>query len=141
MNPSSIALLQTEDERAAAPPLSPKDRLGWLCARGHVTDGQRAAGDVLMKMRERKLRDGYATASGGGGGSLHPLEAREQARRRYERAMAAVTPFGEAIIEAVVIDGLSNEAAAVRMGIHPKAIGPLLRLALEVLAQHLRVPA
>lgn len=137
----TIALLQTETERASAPPLSPKDRLGWLCARGHVTEHQREAGDILMRLRERKERTAYAMGGGSGMvGDLNPLEAREHARRRYERAMIAVTPLGEAVIEAVVIDGLSNEDAARRLNLHAKAIGPLLRLALEVMAQHLRLP-
>jgi DNA-directed RNA polymerase specialized sigma24 family protein len=137
----TIALLHTEAERAASPPLSPKDRLGWLNARGHVTDSQKAAGDLLMKDRERKERVAYACSSSSHGNrDLNPLEAAQTARRRYERALTAITPMGEAVIQAVLIDGMSNEEAGQALGLHIRAITPMLKLALEILAQHYQVP-
>lgn len=122
-------------------PVSPKDRLGWFRARGHLTESQAVAGGILMMLAERKEREAYATSnSSGQGGNLNPLEAKATARSKYERALSAITPMGAQVVDLMVLQGLSSEQAAKVMGLHHRAMLPLLRLTLEVLARHYHVP-
>lgn len=116
----------------------PKDRLAWLEKQGHIQPEHVALGERLIKLSEAREREpsphmhfDQGVGGGGGGGILGRLSARQ----KWERAFAAVGPEGEAIISCVVIDGLSLGDAAKELNIHPKAVLPLLQMALDVMAR------
>jgi len=127
------------DTRAAVPaPKRPKDRLAWLVKQGHVPAEHLELGERLLKLHEARLREpsprmSFGEGSGGGGGS--PALARVSARQRWERQFAVAGPTGEAIIGAVLIDGMRLGEAAKALQLPEKAMLHMLRFTLDVLAR------
>lgn len=118
----------------------PKDRMKWLVDRGHVSAEHVAIGEFLLDLNEKRHRDGFTRvyldrdAPGGGGGG-DALSIKLTAQRKWERAMEIVGPEGEAVFTAIVIEGLTSEEASKALSIHSKAIVPLLKFTLGVLAR------
>ncbi len=117
----------------------PSDRLKWLIDRGHILPESLEVGTHMLKLAEQKQRDtmtiSHFNTDGGGGGGGHPGIARIAARRKWEQMMGLVGPEAEAILTCVIVEGKSLGEAAKELGIHDKAILPVLRLALYVLAR------
>lgn len=116
----------------------PKDRLAWLEKQGHIRPEHVVLGEQIIKLRETRDREPsphmhFDQGAGGGGGNA--VLKRLHARQKWERFFAAVGPEGEAVISCVVIDGKSLGDTAKELNLHPKAILPLLRFALDVMGR------
>lgn len=116
--------------------------LSWLHARGHLSDGQFAAGECLRRDWERaQLMPGVTmrwdpvrVEGGGADGGLHPCERQLAARRRFEGATALAGPGLSDVLWRVVCAG-ETLAHAERELAWPVRSGKLvLRLALDRVA-------
>lgn len=117
----------------------PKDRLKWLIDRGHIPADFEGLGERILLLSEKKASEPsphmhFDSGAGGGMGSGGALQ-RVSARQKWERMFATVGPIGEAVICAVIIDGMTKDEAAEALNLHPKAITPMLRLALDVIGR------
>jgi hypothetical protein len=120
-------------------PKKPKDRLGWLVKQGHVQPEHLDLGERLLKLNEDRQREpsphmhfDHGAGGGSGGGAIL---GRQAARQRWERFFAVAGPTGEALVSAIIIDGMSLADAAEYLNINPKAVLPMLRYTLDVLAR------
>lgn len=116
----------------------PKDRLDWLVKRQLIQPEHLELGEHILKLNETRLREPtthmhFDHGSGGGGGNS--MLGRVSARQKWERLFAVVGATGEAIISCIVIDGMTTDQAADYLNIHPKAVLPMLRFSLDVLAR------
>lgn len=125
---------------SVAAPKKPKDRLAWLVKQSHIPPEHLELGGRLLKLNEDKRREPSPHmhfdhgSSGGGGRGGAPL-ARVSARQRWERLFAVAGPTGEALVSAIIIDGMSLGDAAEHLNINPKAVLPMLRYTLDILAR------
>ncbi|HEY0325540.1 MAG TPA: DUF6456 domain-containing protein [Allosphingosinicella sp.] len=118
--------------------------LGWLRARGHVSERQFDAGEQLRADWERAqlapsvtMRWDAAPAGPSAlGASLDPTEAQIAARRRFEAAVAAVGPGLTDILWRVVCSGEGMREAEQALGWPARAGKLVLCLALDRLADH-----
>lgn len=116
----------------------PKDRVDWLVKRKHVPEEHRDLAERLLKLHEDKQREPaphmhFDHGAGGGGGSA--VLGRLSARQKWERLFSVAGPAGEAIVGAVIIDGMSLGDAAKHLNINHKAMLHMLRFTLDVLAR------
>ena len=118
--------------------------LGWLRARGHVSARQFDAGEQLRADWERAQLAPSVTmrwdASPAGTGSreaaLDPTEQQCAARRRFDKAVAAVGPGLTDILWRVVCSGEGMREAEQALGWPARAGKLVLCLALDRLADH-----
>lgn len=123
----------------AAPSKKPKDRMKWLIDRGHLPAEYGELGERILTLNEGRQRephphmhfDSGSGGANGGGGAL----ARVSSRQRWEKLFRLVGPDGEAVVTAVIVDGLTTDEAAEALNIHPKAVLPLLKLTLSIIGR------
>ena len=123
--------------------------LGWLKARGLVSDRQFAAGEQLRADWERAqlgpsvtMRWDAAPAARGARGAPmdhDPTTAQIGARRRFDEAVAAVGPGLTDILWRVVCAGEGMRDAEQALGWPARAGKLVLGLALDRLAGHYRI--
>jgi uncharacterized protein DUF6456 len=123
--------------------------LGWLRARGHVTGRQQAAGEQLRSDWERgqlsptvTMRwDAPPTAkTARGAPEISELStAQAAARRRFEKAIAAIGPGLSDIAWRVICAGEGMRDAEAALGWPARAGKLVLGLALDRLAAHYRI--
>lgn len=121
--------------------------LGWLHARGHLSDRQLAAGECLRRDWELAqlapgvtMRWDEVRSSGGGERRLNPTERQLAARQRFDGAVAAAGPGLADVLWRVVCagEGLPDAERALQW---PARSGKLvLRLALDRVAAFYRIP-
>lgn len=139
--PDGVAKFVRPDKPKTEPaPKKPKDRMDWLLKRGHIQAEHLELGEQILKLNEAKQREPSTHMhfdQGGGGGGVQGggVMGRVGARQKWERLFAIVGPAGEAIISAVIIDGMSLGDAAEHLNLNPKAMLPMLNFALDVLAR------
>ncbi|MEK7343363.1 MAG: DUF6456 domain-containing protein [Pseudomonadota bacterium] len=124
--------------------------LSWLHARGHVSDRQCAAGDMLRQDWERAglgarvtMRWDAAPREGGrrgGGGRGDPTLMQMAARERFDGAVRAAGPGLADILWRVVCAGEGLVAAEKALGWPSRAGKLVLTLALDRVAGWYRVP-
>ena len=123
--------------------------LGWLLARGHVTQRQFAAGERLRADWERGQLsprvtmswDAAPVARSRGGGSLEPdlNGAQLDARERFHDAVAAAGPGLADILWRVVCAGEGMRDAETALGWPARAGKLVLALALDRVATYYRI--
>lgn len=122
--------------------------LGWLHARGHLSDVQFAAGECLRRDFERAqlipgttMRwDPVRVQGGGGDRGLNSSERQIAAKARFDGAVAAAGPGLSDILWRVVCAGESLPCAE-RTLVWPARSGKLvLRIALDRVAGYYRIP-
>lgn len=125
--------------------------LSWLHARGHVSDRQCAAGDMLRQDWEKAglgvrvtMRWDAAPREGGrrggGGGRGDPTLTQMAARERFDGAVRAAGPGLSDILWRVVCAGEGLVAAEKALGWPSRAGKLVLTLALDRVAGWYRVP-
>lgn len=125
--------------------------LSWLHARGHVSDRQCAAGDMLRQDWEKAglgvrvtMRWDAAPREGGrrggGGGRGDPTLTQMAARERFDGAVRAAGPGLADILWRVVCAGEGLVAAEKALGWPSRAGKLVLTLALDRVAGWYRVP-
>lgn len=118
--------------------------LGWLRARGHLSARQFDAGEQLRADWERAqlapsvtMRwDSSLAGTGSREAALDPTEQQFAARRRFDRAVAAVGPGLTDILWRVVCAGEGMRDAEQALGWPARAGKLVLCLALDRLADH-----
>jgi hypothetical protein len=123
--------------------------LGWLKARGLVSERQFEAGERLRADWERAQLSPSVTMrwgappldrnARGGSARLDPAEAQVAARRRFDDAVAAVGPGLTDILWRVVCAGEGMRDAEQALGWPARAGKLVLGLALDRLADHYRI--
>jgi hypothetical protein len=123
--------------------------LGWLRARGHISERQFSAGEQLRLDWERAqlspsvtMRWDAAPLARGRGGSkpgLHPAETQIKARERFEAAVAAAGPGLSDILWRVVCAGEGMRDAESALGWPARAGKLVLTIALDRVADHYRL--
>jgi Domain of unknown function (DUF6456) len=124
--------------------------LGWLLAHGHVTKRQFDAGDRLRSDWERAQLapritmawDAAPVARGRGGSSagIDLNGAQLDARRRFDRAIAAAGPGLSDILWRIVCAGEGMRDAETALGWPARAGKVVLTLALDRVATYYRIP-
>jgi hypothetical protein len=125
-----------KNETTVAAPKRPKDRLAWLVKCGHIEPDHVALGERILKLKEAMDREPSPRMAFGGGGSSHggnPADVRVQAGQKWRRLFQVAGPTGEALVGAIIIDGMSLGEAATHLNINPKAVLPMLQYVLNVL--------
>lgn len=122
--------------------------LGWLHARGHLSDAQFAAGECLRRDWELAqlapgvtMRWDAAPVRGGGERGLHASERQMAARQRFDGAAAAAGPGLSDILWRVVCAGESLPQAERDLAWPVRSGKLVLRLALDRVAGFYRIPA
>ncbi|HEY0411568.1 MAG TPA: DUF6456 domain-containing protein [Allosphingosinicella sp.] len=123
--------------------------LGWLVARGHVTQRQYAAGETLREDWEHGHYPPRVTMcwdapprdrNARGAPDPHALSGREgRARMRFEAAMKAVGPGLRDILWRVACAGEGMREAETALGWPARAGKLVLAMALDRLADHYRL--
>jgi len=120
--------------------------LGWLHARGHLSDVQFAAGEALRRDWERAelspgltMRWEAVRVQGGGERSLHASERQLAARQRFDGAIAAAGPGLADVLWRVVCAGetLPNAERALAWPVRSGKL--VLKLALDRVAGFYRL--
>lgn len=124
--------------------------LGWLRARGHISERQYDAGEQLRLDWERSqlapnvtMRWDAAPISkgkGGAGGSWHPAEGQMKARERFEAVVAAAGPGLSDVLWRVVCAGEGMREAETALGWPARAGKLVLTIALDRVADFYRMP-
>ncbi|AMK19187.1 MULTISPECIES: DUF6456 domain-containing protein [Sphingobium] len=124
--------------------------ISWLHARGHLSERQYRAGELLRADWERAglgprvtMRWDAAPASGsrrGGTGAPDPTVAQMSARERFHAAIAAAGPGLSDILWRVACAGEGLVAAERALGWPSRAGKLVLTLALDRVANWYRVP-
>jgi hypothetical protein len=120
--------------------------LGWLARRGHLTGRQVAAGERLRGDHARAGLGSRVTMrwdpaptgrhEGGGGGAHGQTLGAIEARRRFDRAMAAVGPGLSDVLWRVACEGEGLADAERSLGWPTRAAKLVLGLALDRLVAH-----
>ena len=121
--------------------------LCWLHARGHLSDGQLAAGECLRRDWETAqlapaitMRwDPVRVQGGGGDGSLSGAERQMAARARFDAAVAAAGPGLADILWRVVCAGETVPLAERELAWPVRSGKLVLRLALDRVAGFYRI--
>lgn len=121
--------------------------LGWLAARGLVSDRQLEAGERLRADYERAQLSPSVTMAwdrvrvdGGAGGATDPTTAQLAASRRFDAAIAAAGTGLADIAWRVICAGEGLPVAEKALGWPTRAGRVVLTLALDRLADHYRLP-
>lgn len=124
--------------------------LGWLHARGHISDRQRDAGEQLRSDWERAqlsprvtMRWDPAPVSQRGGGrapaTLQPAETQMKAKERFDAALAEAGPGLSDILWRVVCSGEGMRDAETALGWPARAGKLVLTIALDRIADYYRL--
>lgn len=123
--------------------------LGWLLARGMVSERQFGAGEMLRGDWEKAQLAPSVTmrwdapptgkVARGAPAALDPATSQIAARRRFEAAIAAVGPSLADIMWRIVCAGEGMRDAEVALGWPARAGRVVLGLALDRLADHYRL--
>jgi len=124
--------------------------LGWLHARGHISDRQRDAGEQLRSDWERAqlsprvtMRWDPAPQSQRGGGrapsALEPAETQMKAKKRFDHALAEAGPGLSDILWRVVCSGEGMRDAETALGWPARAGKLVLTIALDRIADYYRI--
>ncbi len=120
--------------------------LGWLHARGHLSDVQFAAGEALRRDWEKaKLAPGVTMrwdpvrVQGGGERLLHASERQIAARQRFDGAIAAAGPGLSDVLWRVVCAGETLPDAERTLAWPVRSGKLVLRLALDRVAGFYRL--
>ena len=118
--------------------------LAWLAARGLVTARQAEAGERLRADYERAALAPAVTmrwaARVDGGGAGDPSAMQLDAKRRFDRALAATGPGLADVLWRVVCAGEGLPAAEKALGWPTRAGRIVLTLALDRVANHYGLP-
>lgn len=132
-----------EREATESPENNNASRIKWLCAHHRITKRQFAAGDRFEQDWNQALIEPRANSvlvgAGGGAGTMHPNDAKRAAMQRdgdARQALGRLLP----IVQLVVIDNLSIGKASAMLRIHGQAAIELLKVGLETLADHYKLP-
>jgi hypothetical protein len=124
--------------------------LGWLHARGHISDRQRDAGEQLRSDWERAqlsprvtMRWDPAPVSQPGGGrapaALAPAETQMKAKERFDAALVEAGPGLSDILWRVVCAGEGMRDAEMALGWPARAGKLVLTIALDRIADYYRL--
>ncbi len=123
--------------------------LGWLHARGHVTNRQYQAGERLRCDWERSQLDPQVTmrwdaapmrrGRAGRGVAIDPSTAQIEARRRFAAAVDSVGPGLADIVWRIICAGEGMRQAETALGWPARAGKLVLGLALDRIADHYRI--
>ncbi len=123
--------------------------LGWLYARGHVSERQYRASERLRWDWERAQLDPQVTmrwdaapirrGRGGRGTALDPSTSQVDARQRFAAAVESVGPGLSDIVWRIVCAGEGMRQAETALGWPARAGKLVLGLALDRIADHYRV--
>ena len=123
--------------------------LGWLLARGHVSQRQYDAGEQLRDDWERAQMAPSVTmrwdaaplakGRGGSGEALTPAERQVHAKRRFDEALAAAGPGLSDILWRVVCAGDGMRDAETALGWPARAGKLVLTIALDRVADYYRI--
>jgi hypothetical protein len=124
--------------------------LGWLHARGHISDRQRDAGEQLRSDWERAqlsprvtMRWDPAPVSQRGGGrapaALQPAETQMKAKERFDAALAEAGSGLSDILWRVVCSGEGMRDAETALGWPARAGKLVLTIALDRIADYYRL--
>ena len=124
--------------------------LGWLFARGHVTQRQFDAGERLRWDWERAQLDPQVTmrwdagpmrsGRGGRGVSVDPCGSQVDARARFHSAVTSVGPGLDDIVWRIVCAGEGMRQAESALGWPARAGKLVLGMALDRIADFYRMP-
>ncbi|HUD30050.1 MAG TPA: DUF6456 domain-containing protein [Novosphingobium sp.] len=121
--------------------------LSWLHARGHLSDRQFAAGELLRADWERAQLSPRVTmswdpvrVSGGGGAQLTPGERQIAAHRRFDGAIAAAGPGLSDVLWRVACAGEALPMAEKALGWPVRSGKLVLGLALDRVVEFYRIP-
>ena len=124
--------------------------LGWLHARGHISDRQYGAGEKLRRDYENAHSSPYITMrwdnvpkTARGGSGSGPTELAERhivARNAFDRALAALGADLSDIAWRIICAGEGVSTAERAMGWPARSGKLVLRIALDRLADHYRLP-
>jgi|GEM_PF-3670943 len=132
----AAAALKIPDAPVRATRNRPKDRLAWLVKQGHISADHLELGERILRLAEAKDREPSPRMAFGGGGSgagSSPALVRTAAGQRWDRLFTVAGPTGEAIVTAIIIDGMTTEEAAKYLNIHQKAVLHMLQYTLNIL--------
>lgn len=121
--------------------------LTWLHARGHVSDRECAAGELLRRDYEGaalapRVTMRWSPVPGPAGGVTdHPTERRLAARARFDGALAAAGAGLADVLWRVVCDGQALGEAERVLGWPTRSGKLVLRFALQRVADFYRLPA
>ncbi|HVV64880.1 MAG TPA: DUF6456 domain-containing protein [Rhizomicrobium sp.] len=118
------------------------DRIEWLYAHDLIEARQCEAARLLSKdweLAQIEPRASTVLVGAGGGEARLPTDVKVDAMKRHGAARKALGR-GWPIIELIVQDRLSVEAASARLRLHAKVGMGYLQLALHMLADHYRLP-
>ena len=120
--------------------------LGWLHARGHLSDVQFAAGEALRRDWERAelspgltMRWDAVRVQGGGEQSLHASERQLASRQRFDGAIAAAGPGLADVLWRVVCAGETLPHAERALAWPVRSGKLVLKLALDRVAGFYRL--
>lgn len=120
--------------------------LTWLHARGHVSDREFAAGELLRRDYEGaalapRVTMRWSPVPGSARGApSHPTERRLAARARFDGALAAAGSGLADVLWRVVCDGLALGEAERMLGWPARSGKLVLRFALQRVAEFYRLP-
>lgn len=124
--------------------------LGWLHSRGHINDRQYGAGEKLRQDYENSHASPYVTMRwdnvskmARGKSGTAPMELAERhivARNAFDRALAALGPDLSDIAWRIICAGEGVSTAERSMGWPTRSGKLVLRIALDRLADHYRLP-
>ncbi len=124
--------------------------LGWLLARGFVSQRQFDAGKSLRRDYEWASLSGRVTmrwdaapmarTRGGASSASDPIGGQIEARRRFDTAVDAAGPGLGDILWRVVCAGEGMRDAESALGWPARAGKVVLKIALDRLADHYRIP-
>jgi len=123
--------------------------LGWLLARGHLTQRQHDAGEQLRLDWERAQLSPRVTmrwdpapvakSRGGAPGALQPAESQLKAKERFDHALEAAGPGLTDILWRVVCAGEGMRDAETALGWPARAGKLVLTIALDRVADYYRL--
>jgi len=123
--------------------------LGWLFARGHLSQRQHDAGEQLRLDWERAQLAPRVTmrwdpapvakSGGGAGGALQPAETQLRAKQRFDEALAAAGPGLTDILWRVVCAGEGMRDVETALGWPARAGKLVLTIALDRVADFYRL--
>ena len=121
--------------------------LGWLHARGHLSDAQFAAGEALRRDWEQAqlsagvtMRWDAVRITGTGERGLNPSERQLAARQRFDGAIAAAGPGLSDVLWRVVCAGETLPDAERALAWPVRSGKLVLKLALDRVAGFYRIP-
>ena len=118
-------------------------RVKWLLEHKRITPRMYDAADRFEKdwntSQIQPRASSVMVGNGSGSGDMHPNDAKRAAMHRHGDARDAMGRLAP-VVEFVVLDNLSVGKASAKLRIHNQAGIELLRIGLEMLADHFKLP-